>query len=483
MTTPELVWFELHPPRDLDLSAVTAMLRPLASRPRNGVLRRTPHVVFEVWGGAVAPRWLLGMEPMLAWHLPEQLRAQLPQLGVVRMADAKRPTVAVGVELRLQGFTNPLRLDVAPAVSAGVLGTLDGLRKGERAVVQWVIGPAQQRRERPQAVTVREAIGLDPMHEETAQDRQFWKNKTAEPLFGVRGRVGVSASSARASSVLRTLVSSLAIANAAHAELRASQPSTRIARRLARVYQPGITWGCVLNAAELATVLGLPLAGMADVPGVLGKHVAPVPPKLLLPVGSESHDRILGTSLHPADSGKPVRIPTTTSKHHLQIIGPTGAGKSTLLTELVRADMAAGRAVFVLEPRGDLTNDILQAVPPNRSNDVVVIEPGAERSIGINPLDGPPAEAERRADQIVNLFEAWFGSSIGPRSRDVLLHVLIALARLPDGTLADLPAMLTNINFRRNVLAKINDRWYSHRSSPGLRQRQTPRNPRSRLPC
>jgi energy-coupling factor transporter ATP-binding protein EcfA2 len=455
MAAPELVWLELYPPHDLDLAAVTAMLRPLANRPRLGMLRRTPVVVFECWSDAGTLRWLLGVEPMLAAQIPAQFRAQMPRLGIVRRAPA-RPVVTVAVDLRLQGLANPLRLDVAPAVSAGVLRTLGELHKGEHAVLSWVIGPAQQRRQRPQPLTVRQALGIDPMPDETAQDRQFWKNKTAEPLFGVRGRIGVTGSSRRTTAILRSLVSALGIANGSHAELRASQPSARNARRLNQVFQPGITWGCVVNAAELATLLGWPLA-MVDVPGVLGKHIAPVPEKLLLPSDTTRTDRILGVSLHPADDGKLVRIPVQTSKHHVHIIGPTGSGKSTLLTELARADMAAGRALFVMEPRGDLVNDILSIVPEHRRNDVVVIEPGATYSIGINPLRGPRGEAERRADQIVHLFEAWFGSSIGPRSRDILLHCLIALARLSDGTLADLPNVLTNAQFRRGVLAKVND--------------------------
>lgn len=455
---PDLTWHQIFPPCDLDVSAVTALLRPLANRPRVGIWRRTPVVVFECWGIQGELRWLLGVETMLAARLPGELQAQMPGLGLIEQAEPQRPVPAVAAELRLQGLSNPLRLDVAPAVSSGVLSTLGGLRRGEHAVVQWVIGPAQQRRQRPVRLTIGEALGLKPMPEENAQDRQFWKQKTAESLFAVRGRIGVKASSKRANTVLRSLASSLAIANAAHAELRVGISSARKARQLQRVYQPSITtWGCVLNGAELATVLSWPLANIAA-PGVLGRHVAPVPETLLLPPDAETKDRMLGVSLHPADHGQLVRMPVETCLHHVQIVGPTGSGKSTLLTEMVRADAAAGRAIFVMEPRGDLVADILAAgIPEQRRNDVVVIEPGASHPVGINPLYGPIAQAERRADELVNLFQAWHGTNIGPRSRDILLHVLIALARLPDGTLADLPMLLTNARFRRDVLATVND--------------------------
>lgn len=453
---PELVWFELFPPRGLDLATVTAVVRPLASRPRLGLTRRMPVVVFECWSNEGMLRWLLGVEAVLAPQVPALLHTQLPNLGIVRRDDVDRPAVPVAVALRSQGLFNPMRLDTASSVSAGVLGTLAPLRKGECAVVQWVLGPAQDRRDRPQELSFLEAVGLHPLHEEDGRDRQHWKLKTNEPLFGLRGRIGVNASSQRASTIFRSLVSALGIANASHAELRASLPSARHARLLARVFQPTITWGCVLNAAELAALLCWPLTH-ADISTVMGRHVAPVPKKLLVPPGATTHDRVLGVSLHPGDDGSLVRMPVHTSLHHVQVVGPTGSGKSNLLAALARADMDAGRAMLVIEPRGDLVDDILAGVPEHRRQDIVVIEPGDSHPVGINPLHGELAGAERRADQLLNLFQEWYGSNIGPRSRDVLLHSLIALARAKDGTLADLPTLLTSVQFRRKVLAEVND--------------------------
>jgi hypothetical protein len=142
----------------------------------------------------------------------------------------------------------------------------------------------------------------------------------------------------------------------------------------------------------------------------------------------------------------------------VHVTGVTGSGKSTLLANFVRSDIAAGRGCLVIEPRGDLVQDILAGVPPGRRDDVVLIEPGAsDRVVGINPLSGPIQNAERRADDLLHLFRELHGKNLGPRSSDVLLHSLIALARLPDGTLADVPVLLTNGSFRRRVLAQVTD--------------------------
>ncbi|WP_112236815.1 type IV secretory system conjugative DNA transfer family protein [Kribbella monticola] len=182
---------------------------------------------------------------------------------------------------------------------------------------------------------------------------------------------------------------------------------------------------------------------------------------------------MLGDSLHPADEGQAVVMPPSANTSHLHIIGPTGSGKSTLLAQIALADASAGRGVLVVEPRGDLVVDILARLPPHRHKDVVVIEPTEFGPvIGLNPLLGPSSQAERRADEIVDLFRTLFGAAVGPRSSDVLLHTLITAARLPDGSMTDVPMLLTNPNFRRRSLAKVTDQlvlapfwsWYENLS-------------------
>ncbi|GAA3894183.1 hypothetical protein GCM10023084_53780 [Streptomyces lacrimifluminis] len=97
-------------------------------------------------------------------------------------------------------------------------------------------------------------------------------------------------------------------------------------------------------------------------------------------------------------------------------------------------------------------------MPAERRKDVVVIEPGqAQEVVGFNPLAGSSEDAEQRADHLLHLFRELYGTSLGPRSADVLMHGLVALSRSTHGTLADLPVLLTNATFRRRLLAEVND--------------------------
>ena len=143
---------------------------------------------------------------------------------------------------------------------------------------------------------------------------------------------------------------------------------------------------------------------------------------------------------------------------HSHLIAPSNAGKSTLLAHWVSAEAAAGGSLVVIEPKGDLITDVLARLPKHRHLDVVVIDPGANGPVtGFNPLGGPREDAERRADSILGLLRAQFGTAIGARSADVLLHALILAARLEDGALTDALPILTNPTFRRWVAHKVGD--------------------------
>ncbi|WP_354401158.1 hypothetical protein [Streptomyces sp. PvR018] len=415
-------------------------------------------MTFELRAKADTVRWLVGVDPQISGDLPAQLRAQLPSFVLVPTPDPPRPLAHAGADVKVSSNAKPLRTERGAGVTAGLLGTMNTLTKGEAAVVQWVVGPAQQQRIRPDEFNVARALGVRAAVQATADDRRLWKQKAAEPLFAVRGRIGArSAHAGHAQSIVRQLGEALQLTNAASAELRVIRPTARTVRQLDHV--TGFRWSGVLNIAELAAVLGWPVDGAGLLATAHGRQY-PAPSELLLPKEqrNQQSERVLGAGLHPSQTDQLVTLPTESALHHVQVVGPTGSGKSTLLERWTLADIRAGRSVFILEPRGDLVEAILAGVPAGRRKDVVVIEPtAAGEVVGFNPLAGSVAGAEQRADHLLHLFHELYGSSIGPRSSDVLLHAFIALARSRHGTLADLPVLLTNHGFRRRVLAEVND--------------------------
>ncbi|MGI9003015.1 MAG: type IV secretory system conjugative DNA transfer family protein [Pseudonocardia sp.] len=454
----DLVWFDVHPPSRLTLPELTGLVRVLAGRPRLGLQRLTPIVVFELHLTRRGVCWRLGMDQRMSGSLPGELSAQVPGLSLVRRSAPSRPAVTTAREVRFSGLAFPLRLDTAASLATGLYQLREQLTGTERAVVQWVVGPSNDRRRHPADFAPLVALGLTAPRAPEGE-RQAWKAKIAEPIFGVRGRIAVEVSDPRRAPVLlRGLLVALSLASGPQAPLTANPQSSRTARLLREVVGRTRSWSGMVNASELAVLLGWPVEG-AEAPGT-GVGFAAPPATLLVDDESAAKrpERLLGRSLHPASRKTLVQLPVKASLSHLHVIGPTGSGKSTLLANLILADAAAGRSVVVIEPKGDLVTDVLRRLPPERHGDVVVIEPGdGQHVVGFNPLAGPPDQAERRADELLALFRELFGSAIGPRSADVLLHALITAARLPDGTLTDLPILLTNPGFRRHVLATVSD--------------------------
>jgi energy-coupling factor transporter ATP-binding protein EcfA2 len=459
----ELRWFEINPPREITVEDVTALLRPLAHRRRFGWQQTPGLVVFELWSLQGRMSWRLGVDARIAAEVTQQLRAHLPGLGIARLMQMERPLLTVAAEIRLNTVAAPLRVDTAGAVATELAAVLGGLGTGEAACLQWVLGPAQQRRRPPEPFRLSESLGFRARPEPDATAARLWRQKAADVLFATRGGIGASARNPEAAcGIAARIGNALKLTDETHASLQLSRATTGRARRLYDAASSSRRWSCVLNATELATVIGWPVQGPerigAELP-VIGGHVRPVPSKLLAAADDPrlTRRRVLGESLHPSQRGQVATVPVGTSLHHLHVIGPTGSGKSTLLAGLIQADIQAGRSVLVVEPRGDLVRDVLARIPAHRQRDVVVIDPAGDRSVGLNVLGGDQLSAERRADQIVQLLSELHGPNLGPRTTDVALHTLVAASRMRDGTLCDVPVLLTNAAFRRRVLAEVND--------------------------
>ena len=74
-------------------------------------------------------------------------------------------------------------------------------------------------------------------------------------------------------------------------------------------------------------------------------------------------------------------------QHHMYAVGQTGTGKTTLLTSMIAADIAAGKGVTVIDPHGDLFEDLLTRIPHDRIDDVVVFDPtDDDYPVGFNLL-------------------------------------------------------------------------------------------------
>src|SRR5436309_9409008 len=73
---------------------------------------------------------------------------------------------------------------------------------------------------------------------------------------------------------------------------------------------------------------------------------------------------------------------------HMYIIGKTGTGKSTLIANLARQDLVHGEGFALLDPHGDLVEQVLRSVPKEKQADLIYFNaPDTAHPLAFNPLE------------------------------------------------------------------------------------------------
>src|SRR5213593_4829520 len=142
---------------------------------------------------------------------------------------------------------------------------------------------------------------------------------------------------------------------------------------------------------------------------------------------------------------------------HMYLIGKTGTGKSTLIANLARQDLLHGEGFALLDPHGDLAEQVLRSVPEDRQGDLIYFNvPDTSHPLAFNPLEsGQPALKPLVASGLITVFKKIWAESWGPRMEYILRNALLALVDLPASTLIDIPRLLDDPTFRRHVLVYV----------------------------
>ncbi|MEO8087319.1 MAG: TraM recognition domain-containing protein [Bacteroidota bacterium] len=142
---------------------------------------------------------------------------------------------------------------------------------------------------------------------------------------------------------------------------------------------------------------------------------------------------------------------------HIYAIGKTGVGKSTLLENMAISDIEKGKGIALIDPHGDIAEDILHYIPKGRINDVIYFNAGdIEFPIGFNPLKAVhPNYHHLVASGLIGTFKKIWADSWGPRLEYILRYSLLTLLNYPDATLLDIQPLLTDKAFREQVLYKV----------------------------
>ena len=181
---------------------------------------------------------------------------------------------------------------------------------------------------------------------------------------------------------------------------------------------------------------------------------------------------VLGTNVHGGKATQ-VALDERQRTQHLYVIGSSGTGKSTFLLNCIVQGMERGEGLAVLDPHGDLIDEILARVPKDRDDDVVLVDP-ADRDwpVGFNVLRAhSDVEKELLASDLVDVFRR-LSTRWGDQMNSILANAILAFLESDQGgTLLDLRRFLVEPEFREAFLATVRDPdvvYYWQREFPML---------------
>ena len=217
----------------------------------------------------------------------------------------------------------------------------------------------------------------------------------------------------------------------------------------------------VFNNEELATIYHLPHMSVStpNIAWVRSKKLEPPSDLPMLDsVNADEGFTLLGKTDYRGISHE-FGIKTSDRRRHIYIIGKTGMGKSTLLENMIFSDIRSGKGIAVVDPHGDLADKILDFVPPNRTNDVILFDPSdRDHPVAFNMLENvDPSYNTIVASGLVGIFKKIYAESWGPRLEHILRNTILSLLEYPNTTMLGITRILQDQDFRRKVVKKITD--------------------------
>jgi hypothetical protein len=298
------------------------------------------------------------------------------------------------------------------------------------------------------------------------------KGKLDQPLFkaGLRLLV-VSSSRAKQNQYFRGFASALSSFSNSHYQALTSCfnfKSTLINQSRAFLFKNrlfNLTGSLVLSASEMADIYHLPFTASVQTEDLVKLHSRQLPAPLSLKKTS-CFDVVFAKNIY---GGKVTKIGLTKNerRRHMYILGATGTGKSTLLLSMIMQDIYNNKGLCVIDPHGDLIDNILPAIPESRLKDVIYFNPDdVSHPIGLNLLeltqglseDDILREKELVTESIISLFHKIYSERYtGPRMEYILRNTIHTAFITENPTLFTVYKLLINTAYRKQVIRGLTD--------------------------
>jgi hypothetical protein len=173
-------------------------------------------------------------------------------------------------------------------------------------------------------------------------------------------------------------------------------------------------------------------------------------------------DGILLGNVNTGNATREVRFSKSDRSRHCYILGATGTGKSTLLYNMIRQDIENGEGVCVIDPHGDLYQQVLESIPERRFEDVILIDPSDfENTVGINFLECQgrfkSVQMNFITNEMIKIFDRLYDlrHTGGPIFEQYCRNaLLLCMDNDIGGTLMDIPMVFEDSDYRQFLKSK-----------------------------
>jgi hypothetical protein len=321
---------------------------------------------------------------------------------------------------------------------------------------------------------IMEALWKPPATEDVkAEDKQLSslekntveaiEEKTRHPGYEVLIRVVVSSNTAvRSQALLKNVVAAFSLFDSPSFngfKFAISKNIEELVTAYIFRFFPQTVTQNILNSVELATVFHLPDQNnipSAQVQRQLSKQVDG-------PTQVMDEGFLLGYNQFRGVK-KPIRLSTNDRRRHTYIIGQTGTGKSVFLENLAYQDMMDGRGFALIDPHGDLVENLLGKVPKERVEDIIYFNPGdMTHPVGLNmfEFDSPDQKdflIQEAINMLYGLYDPGHTGIVGPRLEHIFRNCALLLMSDPNGgTFIDIPKLLIDEEFVKSKLKYVTD--------------------------